>query len=267
MFLSRIHIWIAGEILYASDLNTEFNNLTNNVLVAPGSPSMGDFLFFNGSIWTRFPAGESDKLLRAKGPLTNPIWDNLIQGDFAVVLHSWLLGLSADDHPQYLHLNKSSQTLLKDLALGSGVKVGGVDLQTYPPVPALSYTARVYRGTSDQIISGAGTFKIQLNAKTYDPQNCFDTTTNRYTVQLAGKYLINAALQDVSTRIMILYLYKNGSEYSRIGATSVGSAFGILDILDLTVNDYLEIWANFSAADTLKQGQNYNWLNIYRLGG
>ena len=32
MALPRLHVWIFGEVLFASDLNAEFNNYTNNAL-------------------------------------------------------------------------------------------------------------------------------------------------------------------------------------------------------------------------------------------
>jgi hypothetical protein len=80
-YLARLHIWVSGEILYASDLNSEFNNITNNILVAPASPVQGDLYFNNGIIWTRLPAGTSGQLLRTQGNLANPKWDNLLLGD------------------------------------------------------------------------------------------------------------------------------------------------------------------------------------------
>lgn len=47
MALSRVKTWISGEVLTASDLNNEFNNLLNNALSLV-SPLTGD-LNFNGN--------------------------------------------------------------------------------------------------------------------------------------------------------------------------------------------------------------------------
>jgi len=43
--LNRVHVWISGEILYASDLNTEFSNITNVVLPGPGKFSVSGNLY------------------------------------------------------------------------------------------------------------------------------------------------------------------------------------------------------------------------------
>ena len=110
-FVARVHVWIAGEILYASDLNTEFNNLCNNILPAPATPSQGDIYFYNGTIWTRLPAGVAGLLLRTQGALADPKWDSLIEADLLGVSHSWLAGLDANDHPQYLLVSDYNPTI------------------------------------------------------------------------------------------------------------------------------------------------------------
>lgn len=127
-FLARVKNWIPGEILYASDLNTEFNNIVNVVLVDPGSDAEGDLYFFNGTVWTRFPAGTVSKFLRTLGSSSNPKWDTFIQSDFAAVLHSWLQGLSYDNHPQYLNLNKANQIILQNILVAAGITIDGRDI-------------------------------------------------------------------------------------------------------------------------------------------
>lgn len=42
--------------------------------------------------------------------------------------HADLSGLSADDHPQYLKLDKANQTLTQDLAVAAGKKIDGRDI-------------------------------------------------------------------------------------------------------------------------------------------
>lgn len=42
--------------------------------------------------------------------------------------HGALSGLTADDHPQYLHLDKASQTLMHDLLVEDNIKIDGRDI-------------------------------------------------------------------------------------------------------------------------------------------
>jgi hypothetical protein len=46
----------------------------------------------------------------------------------SIIDHSVLQNLSADDHPQYLHLNKASQTILQNILVDAGVTIDGRDI-------------------------------------------------------------------------------------------------------------------------------------------
>lgn len=43
--ISRLHVWISGEILFASDLNAEISNISNVVLPGPGVFSVAGNLY------------------------------------------------------------------------------------------------------------------------------------------------------------------------------------------------------------------------------
>lgn len=73
-YISRIKTWIAGEILYAADLNTEFNNCIDSQIPEPASVARGDLLFRGVSAWERLPAGTSGYTLQTKGSGANPEW-------------------------------------------------------------------------------------------------------------------------------------------------------------------------------------------------
>lgn len=63
--------------------------------------------------------------------------------------HGTLSGLSGDDHPQYLHLNKSSQTLQQDLNVAGGVEIDGVNISNHTHDDSFSFTLG-YSGTMYQ---------------------------------------------------------------------------------------------------------------------
>ena len=67
MAISRVKTWIAGDVLTASDLNAEFNNLLNNAL-ALISPLTAD-LNFNGNKATnlRFETQSATQSVAAEG--------------------------------------------------------------------------------------------------------------------------------------------------------------------------------------------------------
>jgi len=52
MPLTRVRVWSAGDILTASDLNTEFNNIINNGVVSPISINfdMNNFQILNARL-------------------------------------------------------------------------------------------------------------------------------------------------------------------------------------------------------------------------
>lgn len=116
------------------------------------------------------------------------------------------------------------------------------------------YKFKVYATTNTTITSGATT-KVILNAKEFDTGSNFDATTNyRFTVPVAGCYLL-AATVDISAAGMggtgsgSAWLYKNGTPYKR-GQFIAGSGDSrthptsqITVIAQLAANDYIELYA------------------------
>ena len=67
MPINRVLVWISGQILYASDLNTEFNNTNNNAVndVGAMSRAAGDVLVrLNNLMWGVLPIGVAGQLLQ-----------------------------------------------------------------------------------------------------------------------------------------------------------------------------------------------------------
>ena len=90
----------------------------------------------------------------------------------------------------------------------------------------------------------------------------FSLVNSRYTAAVAGKYSVKAVVPfrtNAAQRRVIVMIYKNGAEYSRTCGNSVANQAinqPIPDDVQLAVNDYLEIWAWSSVADTLEFNGN-----------
>jgi len=111
---------------------------------------------------------------------------------------------------------------------------------------------RAYRNTSQVSFSGSTWVKVQLNAETFDTDNCFDPTTNyRFTPTKAGYYLFDATIKVGKTgqSRARAAIYKNGTIASQLWSqinTSTdyqysGSALiylnGSTDYAELYIND------------------------------
>jgi hypothetical protein len=82
--------------------------------------------------------------------------------------------------------------------------------------PSFLYPAfRAYTDTIQTTSDGVAT-KAELDLETYDTDNCYDTSTYRFTPNVAGKYYFNWVAQDnytgsAATSVQI-YIRKNGSD-------------------------------------------------------
>lgn len=91
--------------------------------------------------------------------------------------------------------------------------------------------------------------KVRFNAEVFDVGGNFDSSTNyRFTAPVAGKYLFMGHLYIYSTYQVEIFTYKNGSGYKRFsgplgsGGNDNPNGLDFLDIIDLAVNDYVEIY-------------------------
>ena len=113
---------------------------------------------------------------------------------------------------------------------------------------------------NNAVTISSGTFtKVQLNTKTFDTNNCFDSTTNyRFTPTVAGYYQINGRVDSQTSSGTIsrclASIYKNGSEYKRGSDINNASAGGIFasNVSDVVYfngsTDYVELYAFISAS-------------------
>lgn len=136
---------------------------------------------------------------------------------------------------------------------------------------------------SDQTGSRQTNIKINFDTKVFDTNNCFDTSNNRFTPTVAGKYYVytNARVTATTPNLMDdarVLIYKNGSAYKKVEIDPENSAdinkvnLGAFAILDLNgTSDYVEI---FFYVDTdsgtdakISGGLESNTFGAYRLIG
>lgn len=112
-----------------------------------------------------------------------------------------------------------------------------------------------------QTISNVTFTKINLTSETFDTANAFDTTTNRFTPQVAGYYQFNYQYSSNQTSgSLFCELRRNNVRFSLstitahqsgIGATASGSAFIFLN----GTTDYIELFGyqNSGSSQTTDQ--------------
>lgn len=176
-------------------------------------------------------------------------------------------------------INTTTTGVLGSTFFGDGtgpltVQQNGVTLGVYGNIPAFS--AGLSGG--NQSISTNTWTKVQLNTKTFDTNNNFDSVTNyRFTPTVAGYYQINSGLSITYTTAggSIIYsaIYKNGSaiKQSYSGYTTSGNVglYGTQFISALIfmngTTDYLELygWANAGTGYVFGSGESLTWMDGY----
>ena len=136
---------------------------------------------------------------------------------------------------------------------GTAFEIDKNGYRTLPYQPAFS----VRRNSSQDIPHNTNT-KIQWNTEIFDVGGNFDSSTNfRFTAPVAGKYLFLGHLYIYSTLQVEAKIYKNGSIYKRFsgpvgtGGNDNPNGMDFMDIIDLSVNDYVEIYGyHYRSGDT-----------------
>ena len=136
----------------------------------------------------------------------------------------------------------------------------------------------------DQTVGDGVVTKITFNTEVLDTNSAYDTSTSRFTPQVAGKYLVNTSilgLDGASTLVWAeTYIYKNGSKYKEsrtIFSSNYISAInnilsGIVDMNGTT--DYLEVYVNMNSSNggdiTISRGRDVDtkdtYFSAYRIG-
>jgi hypothetical protein len=135
---------------------------------------------------------------------------------------------------------------------------------------------RAYRDGTVQSLSAATDTKVQLNAKTSDYWGWFDISTNyRYTIATTrenGQYLVNAAVNfspPSSASEATIWIAKNGVSVAKangqIQSMSSNLTLTVSDIIQLSANDYVELWARCEAATSINYGSDRTFMAIAKL--
>lgn len=125
-------------------------------------------------------------------------------------------------------------------------------------VAALGSGPALYASASTTTSLPSSTYvKILFDTKQFDTANCFNTSTYRYTPNVAGYYQVTAALQyngtSTTTGFVFLSVYKNGNSYIT-GNLITALQFAIPITTTLVycngTTDYLEIYGYQSQGST-----------------
>jgi len=114
--------------------------------------------------------------------------------------------------------------------------------------------------SSDQTLSNNTATKVTFNLEAFDTNGTFDTSNNRFTPAVSGKYYIYGRLifndSNVgSSDTHAVQIYKNGSRYADIftKAESDDPIITYNQIIDLDSDDYVEIYSYISNSDGGRQ--------------
>ncbi len=140
-------------------------------------------------------------------------------------------------------------------------------------------------GASSTTVSSSATAIIHTT-KQFDTHSAYNTSTGVYTVPVAGKYKISSGWVNANTvdtnavgNVVSIYIYKNGSQYSRIGISQLqvanvgigNSCYGNSDAIDCVAGDTLQVYMNKSAgiSSTVTGNNSVNdtWVSFERLSG
>ena len=99
-----------------------------------------------------------------------------------------------------------------------------------------------------QTIPGVTFTKLNFNTEVFDTNSCYDTTTNRFTPNVAGYYQVSGSIYITATAQ--IYVYKNGAADSTGPyANTTGFLTNSLVYLNGTT-DYVELYIFSSAVTT-----------------
>ena len=123
---------------------------------------------------------------------------------------------------------------------------------------------------SNQTPSNATYTKVQINTESFDTASCFDTSTYRFTPNVAGYYQIQAACRISGTGVStdVWAIYKNGSGINELNVTTTITyeAREVSTLLSMNgTTDYVEFYCYINAASsqTFNSGINTTWFQGY----
>lgn len=163
-------------------------------------------------------------------------------------------------------INTTTTGVLGSTFFGDGtgsltVQQNGVTLGTYGNIPAFSCTM-----SGNQSLTAAAYTVLQFNTEEFDTANCFDTSTYRFTPNIAGYYAISGAFSLSSTGVPLIYVYKNGTGYKRGTYTFSATLFAINMSCLVYCNgttDYVQLIGRTESNSTVTNGTPDTWFQGY----
>lgn len=126
-------------------------------------------------------------------------------------------------------------------------------------------TFSVYKSGNQSISAGTNT-KVTMTVEEWDTASGYDTTNSRFTPNVAGYYLISAAISLTSyANRYTAKLYKNGSLYKTL-LNNTGNATnddGLCGSVMVSMNgstDYIELYVEGTNATTAQGGADQTWM-------
>jgi len=119
---------------------------------------------------------------------------------------------------------------------------------SFAEVSTTGYSFFASKQSGDQTVGSATQVKVTFDNELFDSNSKYDTSNSRYTPAVAGKYLITAGLSFAGTgdsNYVIIYIYKNGSEYTKSinrSPSTNDNGVVITSLVELDDNDYIEIY-------------------------
>lgn len=144
----------------------------------------------------------------------------------------------------------------------------GVDPTFQAPV---GFTSKARAWSNAGMAAASGARVLTFDTESYDVDNEFDLTTERFTAKVTGYYLVTACVRvgaATDQNIYSLLIYKNATLYTtgRVTASGTGS-FQITasDIIPLAVNDFIEMRIDFQTSVAVDGSETFTYVSIHRL--
>jgi hypothetical protein len=144
-----------------------------------------------------------------------------------------------------------------------------VQAQMYAGGPAFS----AYRSASSVTLVNASFTKIGINTEEYDTANCFDTSTSRFTPNVAGYYSVsgNVLLLGVGgvLTVGLLVVYKNGTRFKDLGYYDGPATNGFMlnsscQIYLNGTTDYIELYVLASGTSTVTYAGDFGQYTYFQ---
>ena len=141
------------------------------------------------------------------------------------------------------------------------------------PIGGPAFSAWQSNGSANQSISSDVWTKAKIDTEEFDTNSNFDTSTYRFTPNVAGYYQVNGCLylrNGSASALKIISLYKNGSLYkSGISLYLTGNYYTAADNFNVSSlvylngsTDYVELYAYIaSSAATIGYGITASYFN------